>query len=108
MLSITDNVTKVIELNECLTRIITEEENSIDIPTKFANVSVGDAIKVSIENDRKADCVFNGHVYSNVGDYSFVSCGGLLSKLRINLKVGEDIIISFTKSRRRKRKVATT
>ena len=94
------------QLNDCVTRIVFENEMSVDIPlVAQVSVAVGDTLKLQLNSSKHdaSQCVMQGYVYEHVDQYSFVSCGGLLAKLGAIVPIDSHITLSIDKTRRHRR-----
>lgn len=101
----TVNIERIAPRNKRVMRVFAQDGFTIDLPNECIELTAEDRIKVELSGAQtmKAECVLRGYVYELAGDYSFVSCGGLLVKVRAVLNEGATVLIGVTKSRRRRR-----
>tara|TARA_B100000989_G_C19183592_1_gene320609 strand:- start:138 stop:473 length:336 start_codon:yes stop_codon:yes gene_type:complete len=88
-------------------RIVLETEESVDLPTFCETFTEGEAVRIELDNNASsADCVMNGMVYDQTDMFVFISCGGLLVKIKRNgrtMMMGSEVAVGVSKVRRRRR-----
>lgn len=98
--------TKMVAKNVC--RVVLDTDESVDIPVFCGTFAEGDGVRIEVGKDaNNAECVMNGIMYDHTHEFVFISCGGLLFKLKNDgtVGMGNDVSVGVTKIRRRRRGV---
>ena len=100
-------VTQIDQVYEGVSRLRGEDGTEVDFPSCVPNtIRVGERCTLEVASTeikfRNAECVLQGLTYGRRGKFSFVSCGGLLAKLAVDLSPEQPVRLCIgRKSRKR-------
>ena len=98
-------IDKIEPLNAMVNKLMCEA-SEFQVYSAFYKVFEGDLINVRLTHNKEtAEYVMSGIVYDISDAFTFISCGGLLCKMKsenVNISCGDRVFVNFNRGKRKR------